>query len=80
MGLLALRHMAWPTGHGSRAPIGQYVSDSEEIYAVSVQYDDARPAETFDADDLVETVDALRSLRPPSFVPDADCWQPADEH
>ncbi len=58
--------------------IGQFVSDSEEGYAVSVQYDDARPAETFDADDLAATLDVLRALRLPGFAPESDCWQPAD--
>jgi hypothetical protein len=45
-----------------------------------VQYDDARPAETYNAENLAAALDVLRSLRLPAFVPESDCWQPADEH
>ncbi len=58
--------------------IGQDISDSEEGYAVSVQYDDSRPAETFDTDNLAAAMATLRSLGVAGFAPDSDQWQPAD--
>jgi hypothetical protein len=58
--------------------IGQYVSDGEESYALCVQYDDARPVEMYDAENVAATLDMLRSLRLPGFAPDSDCWQTAD--
>ena len=64
--------------YGPWVPIGQFVSDSEESYAGSVQYDDARPVETYDAENLAATLDVLRSLRLPGLVPQSACWQPAD--
>ena len=58
--------------------IGQFVSDSEEGYAVSVQRGDARPIERFDADDLAEAMARLRTLHLPGFAPESEGWQPAD--
>jgi hypothetical protein len=58
--------------------IGQYVSDSEEGYAVSIQRSGERPAEWFDADDLEEAITRLRTLDLPGFAPESEGWQPAD--
>jgi hypothetical protein len=58
--------------------IGQFVPDSEEGYAVSVQRSDAHPVERFDADDLEEAMARLGTLDLPGFAPESERWQPAD--